>query len=231
MTDYPVEQRQIDELLKGMRGRVLVGGLGLGYAAHRLKRMRAVWQVVVVEKSYEVLNLCGMHAQAGTAGPKVELVHADLFDYLRNYKGSAFDFAFYDIWQSDGEHTFFKVVCPLLQLSKDKVKHPPRCWNEDVMRGQLHLGLQQRLITATFELTPPEGDLTELARAMVRPKHLPPLWEELKPGVLEHYDPIWHNWSVPFFQWWKETQPDEETLQVAIRHYAAGYGKAGFESY
>lgn len=137
MTDLPIEQFQIDPMLDSMRGRVLVGGLGLGYAAQTLARMRSVTEVVVIEKSPEVIELVARHVK-GTGRRKVRVIEADLHVWLRDNQHERFDWAFYDIWAPDGERVFFEHVVPLRRLT-GTICDPEhvRCWNEDVMRGQL----------------------------------------------------------------------------------------------
>ncbi len=185
MTDYPIEQAQHDALLKNVSGPVLVGGLGIGYAATMLARRRSIPRVTVVERSADIIRLVEPHLKVPRG--KLEIIEADLFDYLKaKPMATAFDWAFYDIWQSDGEGTFFKVVIPLRELSEARWVPPNRviCWNEDVMRGQLKLGLQSRLMFSQH--TNPNVDTATL--------------EELSEPKDGDGD-IWWNWSVPFFRW------------------------------
>lgn len=221
MSDWPIEQRQITAALRGMKGRVLVGGLGLGLAATLLAQKKAVTHVTVVEASEDVIRLVGPYTK-GRWNPKgrdrgrvLEHVHADLFEYLKNYAGPPFDHAFYDIWASDGEGTFFGTVCPLYDLSRGKVKTPPVNWNEDVMRGQLHISLQSRLLW-----TQPHA-----IKALKIPPLPRPMWEE------DGTDKPWWNWQVPFWAWWKDRQPDEQLVQQAISYYVSQYGKWRWRGY
>ncbi len=215
MTDYPVEQRQHDGLLKGFKGRVLVGGLGLGYAVAALARKKAVKHIDVVEISPEVIDLVWPHARH--AG-KANVINADLLEFL-NGGLSQWDYAFYDIWQRDSEQTFFDIVVPLHQRSAGKVRRPPVCWQEGVMRGQLAWSLQSRLINFSHPLMAP--DLEKLAA---------PYWE---PWPQDEFYKKFHDWSVPFFRWWREVKDDEgmsqEKVQRAIQFYAGLYGLAGWE--
>lgn len=137
MTDLPCEQAQHEAALTGAEGSVLVGGLGIGLAVALLQEQSAVEHITVVEKSMDICALIGP-----TLGDNVRLVTEDLFTYLHRTLDT-FDFGFYDIWQSDGESTFFDLVLPLRELSVDVVDEL-HCWNEDVMRGQLMNGLANR---------------------------------------------------------------------------------------
>ena len=216
MTDLPVEQRQMEECLKGMRGRVLVGGLGLGLAAHLLAQKKQVKSVTVIEISQEVIRLVAstLESRHYPEANKIQVLRFDLFDYLKDYSQKPFDHAFFDIWQSDGEGTFFEVVCPLLSSSKGKVKHPPVCWNVDNMRGQLLHGLTSRLLFMSPEVREKFPQQTALML-----KHPP--WEM--------GDDIWTRWAVPFWRWWKEAQPDNDKAQAMAQIYANLYGTWDWE--
>lgn len=151
MTDLPIEQAQIDPLLDGMNGRVLVGGLGLGYAAQMLALHPKVESVWVIEKSPEVIELVAKHLRGNSRKgrkSKIRVIQADLFEWLAHpdQQCSRFDWAFYDIWAPDGERVFFEQVVPLRRLTGDKVNpERVRCWNEDVMRGQLLMHMTTRV--------------------------------------------------------------------------------------
>lgn len=153
MTDLPIEQCQIDQLLRGMRGTVLVGGLGLGYAATVLAQRKSVKEVLVVERQKEVIDLVLPHLNLPQ---KVRVVQEDLFRFLRG-KPRHFDFAFFDIWQGDGETDFHEYVVPLRAAVRDWCEDDHvQCWNENVMRGQLRMALISNALLAhelgkTFE--------------------------------------------------------------------------------
>lgn len=207
MTDLPIEQQQHRNTLQGMKGDVLVGGLGLGLAVNWLAAREEVKSVTVVEISKEVTDLVAPHLR----DPRgiVRIVHADLLKYLKAERGKRrLDWAFYDIWQSDGETTFFNVVCPLRKLSEPFVDDSHViCWNEDVMRGQLSMGLHTRYATfmARFENGP---TLEQLAHPKTKS--------------------IWTEWSKPFFQAVERGVVNDENLQLMIADYVHGYGRPNF---
>jgi hypothetical protein len=154
MTDDPIEQHQHNSILRGFSGHVLVGGLGLGYAVTRLAFMPKVKTITVIERYQNVISLVWPYL-AKAVHTKSTVVRADLFKWLKAAAPARpFDYGFYDIWQSDSEDTFHHTVVPLRQLSHGKVQQV-RCWNEDVMRGQLLRGIESRfLLLANPELRP-----------------------------------------------------------------------------
>ncbi len=214
-TDYPQEQAQQIACLKGMKGRVLVGGLGLGLCLHLLAPKKAVREITVVEISQDVIDLVWGHLgleEDRTKG-RLRVVCQDLFEFLESYRGEpepSFDNAFYDVWRSDGEGTFFDTVLPLLKFSQGVVAHRPRCWNEDVMRGQL---FQASLIRKMFVTSPD-----------MKPAGVPPPWEKATGRCARFL-----NWSVPLFEWVRDNEPTDEAFQEAAAFYARLYGTPAFK--
>jgi hypothetical protein len=224
MTDDPIEQRQMDELIRTARGgRVLVGGLGLGYAVVALARRPHVTAITVVERSADVIGLVWAatvrRVQEITEGgimPTLTVVHMDLFEYLRSLPATTakgkrlpFTWALYDIWQADGETTFHTTVVPLRKASVGRARTVV-CWNEDVMRGQLFQGLTSR----RFYLTP---EVQEQFKGQA------PTLEQLC-TVRENK---WHDWAVPFWCWYRDyahtLQPT--TVDWIMARYVVDYGR------
>jgi len=190
MTDLPIEQIQMLNEIKPIRaGRVLVGGLGLGIVARWLANRPKITEVVVVEISKDVVNLVGPSVQH----PKITVVNADIFDYLDTVV-RPFRWAYYDIWQDDGEWTFFETVCPLLKESTHRVVNKPICWNESVMRGQLMFSLQSRGRFAMVKMTP--TDVGEAPFPMKSAEEIEGAWEDLA----TEKDSIFWDWQVPFWR-------------------------------
>ena len=151
MTDNPIEQYQMLPGTREMRGRVLVGGLGLGIVAKRIAAREDVTEVVVVEKNRHVVKLVAPYLFRGRGGmlaaKKINVVTDDLFHYLEDSAGrQQFDTAYYDIWQSDGEGTFHNTVIPLYRHSEGVVRGVIYNWNEKTMRGQLGLSLSTKVL-------------------------------------------------------------------------------------
>jgi hypothetical protein len=211
MTDLPIEQFQIDPMLDPMRGRVLVGGLGLGYAAQTLARMRSVMEVVVIEKSPEVIELVARNVK-GTGKRKVRVIEADLHVWLRDNQHERFDWAFYDIWAPDGERVFFDHVVPLRRLT-GPLCNPEhvRCWNEDVMRGQI---LMHGISMLNAVLTPALGIELSLDKCC---EPLGGKWHAT------------HDMLVPFFRAIRGGQVarDVRLASVALADFVRDYGIPG----
>lgn len=227
MTDLPIEQQQHDNELKGVtHGSVLIGGLGVGYAVNILAARPDIKRIVVVELSQDVINLVGDHIKDPEG--KVEIVQADLMDFVK-VNTESFDFAFYDIWQSDAEETFFNVVLPLRMHSWLFIDHSWMrqqgiddqiiCWNENVMRGQLLNSLRGAWMMARLP-QPESSKLKKFNMSLER------CAEPMK-GMGEEF---W-NWRCPFFkELIRRPRSDEEAFEL-MSAYCARYGRQEFDEW
>lgn len=146
MTDQPQEVWQMWDAVQGLKGRVLIGGLGLGIASTFARLVPKVKTVLTVEKNPDVFKLV---APAVVDGRQVKVaikgdarvgkvIQDDLYEYLKQMTPWAFDSAFFDTWQGTGESTWVSHVVPLRRLCRGKFA-PSRvkCWLEEEMHGQL----------------------------------------------------------------------------------------------
>jgi SAM-dependent methyltransferase len=134
MRDHPQEIFLHHYAIDAAKGKVLIGGLGIGYSAQAIARKYNVSDVVVVEKSRHVIKLVSRYLKY----ENIQVLQADIFDYLKTSR-LKFDFVFLDIWRSTGEWEFTKTVLPLRKLAK-RVLNPNgkiMCWGEEEMRGQV----------------------------------------------------------------------------------------------
>lgn len=221
MTDDPCEQVQMRDCLKEAHGDVLVGGLGLGIAVKILDENLNVDSITVVEKSKDVIDLvweanCKSIWKENSNGlASGEIIHADLFEKLKEWNGTkVFDFAFYDIWQGDNEGVFFNTVIPLRKLSEEVIPNDNIvCWNEDVMRGQLLMGLNTKVRIIYNE---------EMAKA----------FKSTREELLDTFcgsDDKYIKWSRKFFEWIRDEEPTEEIANEFLGLYVKVYGKLEWE--
>jgi len=221
MTDLPIEQFQADTMLnENVYGTVLIGGLGLGYAAQFIASQPQVDRIIVIEKSQDVVDLVWKHLRF----PKRVETHievADLFDYLKLSKiaikkssgnGEVFDCGFYDIWRSDGESTFHHTVVPLRKLSSTVINGPLYCWNEDIMRSQLLMSLHTHMAMLSNPFPGvKQMNLDELS------VHRPEIG-------------IWHNWKVPYYKAIKNKVFALDDTD-AMMEYVKLYGRSDMNNY
>lgn len=199
MTDLPIEQWQARRQLARLHGHVLVGGLGLGMVLALLGHRSAVREITVIEKSKDVIRLVAPHHHFPRT--RLTVVLADVAQYVAACD-LRFDTAFFDTWTTDSEGEFFDTVLPLRMAAKRCVSGSIVAWNEDIMRGQLRLGINTRLHFA---------DLDDKLRLVKD-------GEPITPALTEYTGSKYHDWAVPFFQW---IQAHHATLSTVERDRAA----------
>ena len=218
MTALPIEQFQHDTMLyEKVYGTVLIGGLGLGYAAQLIASQPQVDRIIVVEESQDVVDLVWKHLRFPKEVETIIEV-ADLFDYLKLSKiavkkssnnDEVFDCGFYDIWKSDGEYTFHHTVVPLRKLSSTVVNGPIYCWNEDIMRSQL---------------------LMSLNHASIWLKNTIPEMKHMNLDELSEFNTeigICHNWKVPYYKAVKNNVFAVDDTDAMVK-YVQMYGRPDF---
>lgn len=202
MSDSPQETVQMDECVKPCKGKVLVGGLGLGYTVIALQRKRTlVKKIVVVEKSKAVIDLVWPHLPK----ERVQMVHGDLFKYLRESKKKRrFDWAIYDIWAPTGERVLTSHIRPLRSLSQDVVPdNHITCWGEETMLGQVRFNLRTAIMT--FGQGPPLDTLSQMP-------------EKQFIEMRKFTETQW-----PFFNWLRKTRVSKEDATALINHYCYAF--------
>jgi spermidine synthase len=84
-----------DRALSLARGHVLVAGLGLGYFVTEALARPSVCEVMVVERSPDVIALVWPYIPHDRA----RLVEADVFEFLLRTPSADYDFVYADIWE------------------------------------------------------------------------------------------------------------------------------------
>jgi len=137
MTDLPEELNQIAEMVHTVRprGRVLIGGLGLGISAAVVSALSSVSVVHVVEHSQDVVDLC----RASGYG----VIVADIQQYLET-TAEHYDCFLLDTWTGTNESTWWEEVMPQRRVIRSRwgIKPVIYAWAEDIMIGQLMRTLQ-----------------------------------------------------------------------------------------
>lgn len=144
MSDHPQEQFDHEEAVEKMKGRVLIGGLGLGYISRMLDKKPEITEIVVVEKTKTVIDLVWRHLGLR----KATIIQEDLYKYLARIRNQErFDYVYLDIWSDESEGTLYDTVLPLRRLSQPLVKSETRiiCWKEEVMRSQVKWSLDNKV--------------------------------------------------------------------------------------
>lgn len=212
-TDLPQEIRSQLPCIEDFHGDVLVGGLGVGLIVAALGRNPKVHTVTVVEQSPDVIKLVWEHLLNSEndllwTNKTYNVVQADLFQYLRDYKASGarkFACAYYDIWCPNSEDVLFTHIRPLRELSKGVVFDKVYCWQEDVMQGQMRYELLSTI---------------EIAQQAVEFAPIVTLSEKDFADARQFTRTRW-----PFWAWYRETKPTVEAARKMANIYADDYAR------
>lgn len=209
MSDCPQEIWSQKDIVERAFGDVLVGGLGLGYIATAIAEKEDVTSVTVVERNKDVIKLVWKYLD----NPKLRLVEADLFKYLKKVNGKrTFDWAFYDIWAPTGESVLGEFIRPLRKASvgvidgytnedEDRVL----CWAEDTMLGQIKFHLSMDI-----QMWEEKGPLNRYRNASAKDWHTKNM--RLAIGT---------QWA--FLNWMRETNPTKDEAMKALDRYVRDY--------
>jgi hypothetical protein len=129
MSDTPFE-RHTNKPCAGIKGRVLVGGLGLGLFLqdlHDMKR-RKITEVVVVDTSQDVIDIVGPQIEKAFRFP-VQIVHGDIHT-VGSCLGD-FDSCYLDIWEALSDD--YGPCLPTVEAIQLNVKGRIQLWGEKIL--------------------------------------------------------------------------------------------------
>ena len=96
MSDTKMERKSNRDFIRAARGKVVIGGLGIGMLLHNILDKSEVDSVLVIENNKDVIDLVAPRF----AHPKLTVVHGDVFTYETKEK---FDSIYFDIWATISE--------------------------------------------------------------------------------------------------------------------------------
>jgi len=108
MSNTPMEKRTNREFVVNAHGNVLIGGLGIGLILLAVQDKEEVDHITVVEKHQEVIDLV---ADQLLLNDKVEIVNADVFDYVPKMK---YNTIYMDIWNWVNSDIYNEQMKPLI---------------------------------------------------------------------------------------------------------------------
>jgi len=130
MSDSPQEMFLQYEAYKGAKGKVLVGGLGLGLYASMIALKPEVTEVAVVEIDKDVIKLCN------PKNKKIKVINEDILKFIKETK-EKFDYIYIDTYYSTGCTEYIHTVLPLRKILKERFpKTPASFWGEEEMESQ-----------------------------------------------------------------------------------------------
>lgn len=130
MSDSPQEMFLQYDAYKNAKGRVLMGGLGLGMSATLFAEKEEVSEVVVIEKEKDVIKLCK------PKNKKIKVINEDFWKYIKATK-EKFDYIYVDIYYSTGCMEFVETVLPIRKILEKRFQSiPVDFWGEEEMKSQ-----------------------------------------------------------------------------------------------
>jgi hypothetical protein len=102
------------------QGRTLVGGLGMGWLTQKVLQKPGVTQVTQIELDPDIIEFFGQPLEE-TYGSRIQLINADVWEYLSQTSLEQFDTILLDIWP---RYTDARRDPNFQQLRKDH----PRVW-------------------------------------------------------------------------------------------------------
>ena len=94
MSDTTMEMVTNSEFMRRANGRVLIAGLGLGIVVHIIQDLKAVDEIVIIEKSKDIIDMVTKEMKFND---KVKIINDDIFEWQPK-RGEKFDTMWFDIW-------------------------------------------------------------------------------------------------------------------------------------
>jgi len=134
MSDTPQEMFLQYDAYCNAKGKVLVGGLGIGMYPAMISKKPEVSEVHVVEIDKDIINLTGKQFRKN---PKIKIVNDDIKHFLRTIQGENYDYCYIDIHYSTGAMEYINTVLPLREIINKKFPQlKTDFWGEEEMKAQ-----------------------------------------------------------------------------------------------
>ena len=114
------------------KGRVLLGGFGLGIFAKMLCLKENVESITSIEYSSDIIKLCGSHNK------KLKLEEGDFYSYLKNSDISSYDYIFIDTFTDSNDYSVYpEIIIPLRKfLLENYPAIPFDFWSEEEFKAK-----------------------------------------------------------------------------------------------
>ncbi|WP_303814198.1 class I SAM-dependent methyltransferase [Selenomonas ruminantium] len=136
MSDAPMEKESNYNVIDDAFGDILLAGLGIGLILLPMQKKEEVKSITVVEKNPNVIDIVGGQLPLND---KVEIIHADIFDYepIRRY-----DCIYLDIWPDickDNAGDMSNLIDKYSNFLTDKPDSWCKAWQEDYVMGNMYI--------------------------------------------------------------------------------------------
>lgn len=139
MSDSPQEMFLQYEAYKNAKGRVLVGGLGLGLYAAMIASKPEVTEVIIIEIDKDIIKL------SKPKNKKISVVNEDLWKFLKETK-EKFDYIYVDIHYSTGCMEYINTVLPMRKIIEKRFPSVDAdFWGEEEMKAQYNPDFERQI--------------------------------------------------------------------------------------
>lgn len=136
MTVEPYEINTFAEFASSAKGRILLGGCGLGYIAYMLSLKDEVSEITIVEKDKNVIDLFENSILPQFENKdKIKIVEGDIIEYLKVADLSQFDEVNIDVWRDYVDMIY--IYLPSLVVEHDNPQVKFSYWLEENLRYQV----------------------------------------------------------------------------------------------
>jgi hypothetical protein len=94
MSDTKMEMVTNGEFMRRANGKVLIAGLGLGIIVHIIQDLKAIDEIIIIEKSKDIIDMVSKEMKFNK---KVKIINEDIFKW-KPAAGEKFDTMWFDIW-------------------------------------------------------------------------------------------------------------------------------------
>lgn len=140
MSDTDMEWRTNQPFLRRAHGRVLIGGLGIGFIILPLLNNPGVESVIVIENSQDVIDLVAHHIEH----PKLTVMLGDVYEFKKHFgKLVRFDCIYFDIWPSlcdDNLGEMRKLEAKYRPLLHKNGSHWIGSWSKEELKYMRRIG-------------------------------------------------------------------------------------------
>lgn len=140
MSDTDMEWRTNQPFIRRAHGRVLIGGLGIGFVILPLLNNPEVESVTVIENSQDVIDLVAHHIEH----PKLTVMLGDVYEFKKHFgKDVRFDCIYFDILPSlcgDNLDEMRKLEAKYRPLLQKNGSHWIGSWSKEELKYMRRIG-------------------------------------------------------------------------------------------
>lgn len=152
MSVEPYEINTFSEFASSAKGRILLGGCGLGYIAYMLSLKDEVSQITIVEKDKNIIDLFEKSILPQFENKdKIKIVEGDIIEYMKVSDLSQFDEVNIDVWRDFLDMIYIYLPSLVIEHANPQVKFS--YWLEENLRYQVG----KSILKAFIEKSDPEN--------------------------------------------------------------------------